>query len=109
MPRTQGLAVDDTGRIYVADAFMSTVRIFDASGTELGKVVEYGTDPGDLRVPYGLALSTDGARLYVVNTGTSSVEVYDTAALGAVAGIEGQIVAGLRAITAQQGRISEPA
>ncbi|MBU0640582.1 MAG: hypothetical protein KKB50_17105 [Planctomycetes bacterium] len=78
MPRTQGLAVDAAGRIYVADAMMSTVRVFDPTGAELGKILEYGFDSGDLRTPGGLALSNDGARLYVVSTNTSSVEIYET-------------------------------
>ncbi len=83
MPRTLGLAVDAAGRIYVADAMMSTVRIFDQTGTELGKVLQYGSAPGDLRTPGGLALSNDESKLYVVSANTSSVEVYTTPTLGA--------------------------
>lgn len=80
--RTQGIAVDDAGDIYVADAMMSTVRVFDATGTEIDKLLEYGSEPGDLRTPCDLALSVDGTRLYVVSTNTSSVEVYATPDLG---------------------------
>ncbi len=76
VPRTQGLAVDGLGQIYVADAMMSTVRVFSATGTELGKPIEYGYEPGDVRTPCDLALDAVGARLYVVSTNTSSVEVY---------------------------------
>ena len=77
MPRTQGLTVDAEGRIYVADALMSTVRVFDPTGLELARVLEYGFGPGDLRTPAGLVLNADGSRLYVVSTNTSSVEVYE--------------------------------
>jgi len=77
-PRTQGLAVDGDGRIYVADALMCTVRVFDPTGEELAKVVDYGFAAGDLRTPCDLALSDDGTRLYVVSTNTSSVEIYET-------------------------------
>ncbi|MBN2563579.1 MAG: hypothetical protein JXQ75_21885 [Phycisphaerae bacterium] len=84
LPRTQGLAADAEGRIYVADALMGTVRVFDAQGTELGKVVEYGFDPDDLRVPCDLALSNDGSRLYVVSTNASSVEIYETPPWGLI-------------------------
>lgn len=76
--RTLGLATDADGRIYVADAIMSTVRIFDSTGWELGKVVEYGYGPGAIRNPCDLALSNDGTRLYVVSTNTASIEVYET-------------------------------
>ncbi len=90
LPRTQGLAVDDAGRIYVADAQMSTVRIFDPTGTELAKVLDYGFDVGDLRTPCDLELSNDGTRLYVVSTNTSSVEVYETPVLGRYPGFYGK-------------------
>jgi len=76
--RTLGVAVDSGSRIYVADAMMSTVRIFDPTGVELGRVVDYGSAPGNVRIPTDLALSNDGARLYVVSTNTSSVEIYQT-------------------------------
>jgi hypothetical protein len=76
MPRTQGLAVDVAGRIYVTDALMGTVRIFDSTGSELGKVLDYGYGPGDLRTPCDVALSNDETLVYVVSTNTSSVEVY---------------------------------
>jgi DNA-binding beta-propeller fold protein YncE len=82
MPRTQGLAVDATGHIYMTDALMSTVRVYAPDTTHLGKVVEYGSDPGDLRTPCDLALSPDGSCLYVVSTNTSSVEIYEAPAWG---------------------------
>ncbi|MBI5864472.1 MAG: hypothetical protein HZB38_08190 [Planctomycetes bacterium] len=76
VPRTQGLAVDPTGRILVSDAMMSTVRRFDTSGNELSKLLNYGFNPGDLRTPCDLALTPDGLRLFVVSTNASAVEVY---------------------------------
>jgi predicted CXXCH cytochrome family protein len=85
MPRTLGLEVDQAGRIYVADALMSTVRVFDPTGSELGKVVTYGSAPGDLRTPSDMALSADGLRLYVVSTNTASVEMYETPVFAAMA------------------------
>ena len=82
MPRTQGLAVDATGHVYMTDALMCTVRVYGPDTTHLGKVVQYGFEPGDLRTPCDLALSPDGSRLYVVSTNTSSVEIYETPAWG---------------------------
>jgi DNA-binding beta-propeller fold protein YncE len=77
VPRTQGLAVDATGRIYVADAMMSTVRLFDSTGKELSKLLQYGSAPGDLRTPCDIALNSAGTRYYVVSTNTSSVEIHE--------------------------------
>ncbi len=76
MPRTLGLEVDPDGYIYVADAMMSAVRVFTPTGTDLGRVVSYGYDAGDLRTPGGMALNADGTRLYVVSSNSSSVEIY---------------------------------
>ena len=77
--RTQGLALDPSGRIYVADALMSTVRLFDGSGSEIAKVIEYGFAAGDVRTPCDLIVNSDGSRLYVASTNTASVEVYEVA------------------------------
>lgn len=77
MPRTLGLGVDADSRIYVVDALMSTVRVFDPTGEELAKVLGYGYEPGDLRAPADLVLNEESTRLYVVSTNTSSVEVYE--------------------------------
>jgi DNA-binding beta-propeller fold protein YncE len=75
-PRTQGLTVDAQSRIYVADALMSHVRLFNSAGTELVKLLQYGSSPGQLRTPCDLALSPDGSKAYVVNTSAAAVEVY---------------------------------
>ena len=77
-PRTQGLAADDTGGLYVADALMNTVRKFDATGSDLGIVVPNGHQPGALRVPCDVALSQDGSRLYVASVDRGQVEVFAT-------------------------------
>ncbi|MGD2108964.1 MAG: hypothetical protein PVI86_06185 [Phycisphaerae bacterium] len=77
MPRPLGLAVDDQGRMYVTDALMGTVRVFDETGSELGKLADFGYEPGELRAPCDLALSPDGTRLYVASTNSSRVEIYD--------------------------------
>jgi DNA-binding beta-propeller fold protein YncE len=77
MPRPLGLTADPAGYLYLTDALMGTVRVFGPTGLEVGQVLEYGDEPGQLRVPCDLAVSHDGKRLYVVNSGNSSVEVYD--------------------------------
>ncbi|MBI4716983.1 MAG: SMP-30/gluconolactonase/LRE family protein [Planctomycetes bacterium] len=78
--RAQGVALDDCGNIYLADAMMGTVRVFDPAGGELSAThapaIGYGTGAGQLRTPSDLTI--DGAgNLYVANTSNASVEVYD--------------------------------
>ncbi|MCO6436047.1 MAG: SMP-30/gluconolactonase/LRE family protein [Phycisphaerae bacterium] len=92
LPRTQGIAVDDQGYIYLADALMNTVRIFAPNGMELGKVIEHGQAAGAVRTPCDLALSPDGQRLYVASTNTSTVEIFATPTLPAPRGMSIEIV-----------------
>ncbi len=74
--RTAGLATDGAGRIYVTDALMGTLRIFSPSGLELGEVVGFGANPGELQNPGEVALDGSG-RVYVANANVGTVEVYD--------------------------------
>lgn len=80
MPRSEGVAVDSCGNIYVTDAVMGTVRVFDALGHELDAdhlpLVGYGSGAGQLRVPGDILIdATD--RMYIANTNNGSVEVFD--------------------------------
>ncbi|MBI4498040.1 MAG: SMP-30/gluconolactonase/LRE family protein [Chloroflexi bacterium] len=70
-----GLAVrDDTGDLYVADANNARILIFDAEGTQKGRLAQRGG--ASLGLPRGLALDSLG-RLYVVDTVDGKVNVYD--------------------------------
>ncbi len=88
MPRTLGVAADGSGRIYAVDAAMSTLRIFAPDGAELGKVVDYGTLPGELQTPGDVAVDATG-RVFITNSAAGTVEIYAapvTAAAGASEG-----------------------
>ena len=67
-----GVAVDDEGRVYVADSVRGTVFVLDQD-REL--VLEIGG--GSLRRPTGLALSPEQDRLYVVDTLACRVVTFD--------------------------------
>jgi len=76
--RSEGLAVDACGNIYVADALMGTVRVFDSAGDELdinNPPITFGTGAGEVRLPVDVMI--DGAKLYVSSSGNAAVEVYD--------------------------------
>jgi len=91
-PRTAGLAVDAAGLIYVTDAVMGTLRVFDVRGAELGKVVGYGSAPGDLQTPCDVAIDALG-RVVVANSNVGTVEVYDPLSV-AVASVAGTVYQG---------------
>jgi DNA-binding beta-propeller fold protein YncE len=73
--RIQGLAGDSSGRLYVADSFQGEVQIFDGQGTQLGTVGTFGSLPGQLRTPVGVAVDPFG-RLFVASANTGKVEVF---------------------------------
>lgn len=60
-----GLAVDDSGRVYVCDTTTRRVMIYSAGG-------EYVTavgGPTHLKRPSSVAVTPDGSRIYVLDTG----------------------------------------
>jgi hypothetical protein len=77
--RPQGLAVDDLGRIFVADVLLAKVLVFDRETLE--QVSELGGGAGDptLFVPLDVAVDTDGD-VFVTSNRTRSVEVFPNGA-----------------------------
>ncbi|MFQ5590909.1 MAG: cytochrome c3 family protein, partial [Phycisphaerae bacterium] len=76
--RTAGVAVDSCSNMYLSDALMGTVRVFDSMGVDLhlpNPPIGYGANPGELRVPSGVLIS--GGKLYVASTYNATVEVFD--------------------------------
>jgi DNA-binding beta-propeller fold protein YncE len=74
--RPLGLDVDESGNVYLADAMMSTVRVFDVLGREVDKILDYGSGAGDLRTPCDVAVGDGSGRLYVASVNSSRVEMY---------------------------------
>lgn len=61
-----GIAVDPEGRIYVADAALRVVHVFDIPKGKYRSI--RGTKDAEFQVPIGVALDTEG-RLYVSDAG----------------------------------------
>ncbi len=109
--RTAGIAVDTCNNIYVTDALMGTVRVFDSFGVDLdlaNPLLGYGTGAGELRVPCDVMFEDD--TLYVVSTNNGAVEVYDAVCTATPAPIYIPTVAdtGVAAST-RRGETSSPA
>lgn len=80
--RVTGLAVDDDGRIYVADFQAHEIRAFGPDGTHLYSFAREGRGPGEVREPCCLAFAPDGL-LWARDTGNGrfvSFEVTETGA-----------------------------
>ncbi len=81
-PRSQGVAFDGCGNIYVVDAMMGTVRAFDITGQELDPtntpILNFGSGPGELRGPCDIVIDNLG-NMFIASTNNGAVEVYDVA------------------------------
>ena len=72
--RSQGIACDDSGRVYVADTYQGFIRVFDQQGTLLSTLGSYGERAGQLRSPIHLALDSHG-RLLVASINNTRLEL----------------------------------
>ena len=70
--RIFGLAIDDADRLFVSDGAYNHVLVFNAKHKLEGQFGE-----GSMNDPAGLAIDTENRFLYVANTGSDQVLVYD--------------------------------
>lgn len=71
------LAIDDSGLVYVMDATSRQVRVYDA----LGLFQRALGNPNDFERPVGLAVRSDGSRIYVVDRADNESEHHRVIAL----------------------------
>jgi sugar lactone lactonase YvrE len=69
--------VEPSGTVWVADAGNDRVCAFDREGNPLRAVGMSGKAPGELSRPGGVAVDSDGRRLFVSDTGNDRIEVFD--------------------------------
>lgn len=74
-----GVAVAGDGRLFVSDSAAGCVAVFGTEGKSRGK--RLGEIREKMQRPTGLALDRERGRLYVADTMTHSVHVYDTQTL----------------------------
>ncbi len=70
------VAVDEEGRIYVADSMNSRVSCFDPEGEFIRTYGERGDSPGTFNKPKGIAFDTFG-NMYVVDSAWSAVQIWN--------------------------------
>lgn len=75
-----GVTVDASGNIYVADSNNGRLVVFDSAGKELG-MIRRGVKVGDLGLPRGTA-TDDSARIYVADVTGQGVQIYHALATG---------------------------
>ena len=67
-----GLAMDDTDRLFVSDAKMRRILVFNTNHEQEG---QFGTDV--LVRPGGIAIDNENRFLYVADTGNDVIDVFD--------------------------------
>ena len=72
----QSLAVDDAGRIYVADTKPSVIKVYHPDGTFLRTIGREGEGPGEFRVGF---IASRGQYLVLHDPRQSRTTVWDTA------------------------------
>lgn len=74
----QGLAVDDQGQVYIADAEGRRIVVFSPDGKQLKTIEADSRHPGILKRPFGLLLAGQD-RLYVTDYDADQVQVFSIA------------------------------
>jgi predicted membrane-bound mannosyltransferase/DNA-binding beta-propeller fold protein YncE len=71
----RGVAVDNEGRIYVADTGNKRIVVYDADGNYLAQFGGAGMQPGQLDEPVGIAVDEQGF-VYVADTWNRRIQVF---------------------------------
>jgi len=71
----RGIAVDNSGRVYVADTGNKRIVIFDSNGNYITEFGTVGFDPGQFDEPVGVAVSANGT-VYVTDTWNQRIQAF---------------------------------
>ena len=75
--RPQGLAVDESGHVFMVDCYSGEIMVFDRyTGQTLKTMGGYGTDPGQLRLPLDIVMSPSSKDIYVTNNRSAAIEIF---------------------------------
>jgi DNA-binding beta-propeller fold protein YncE len=61
MPRIKGLAVDVDGHLWISDAYLDQIALYNRSGVFLSGLIQSGSEVGEFSFPAGLAAHSDGS------------------------------------------------
>lgn len=67
----EGIAVDSTGRIWIADTGNHRIQVFDSAGVFLGKLGSFGSGDSQFKSPKQLAFNAAGTIAYVADSGNN--------------------------------------
>lgn len=75
--RPQGMAVDNSGNIFVVDCYSSEIMAFDpTTGSLLKTIGGFGSEPGKMMLPLDMAFHPPTMDIFVTNNRASRIEIY---------------------------------
>ncbi|HEX5415651.1 MAG TPA: glycosyltransferase family 39 protein, partial [Chloroflexota bacterium] len=72
----RGLAIDASGRVFIANAGGANVIELGADGSPIARLGERGADAGQIAEPVGVAVASDGT-IFVTDTANSRLSQFD--------------------------------
>lgn len=79
----RGLALDESGRLFVVDTLKSTIEVFDKEGNFIFSLGAKGQNDGEFLYPYGIASNKNG-KIYVADWGNNRVQVWSYQVAGSL-------------------------
>lgn len=75
--KPQGLAIGETGHVFVVDSFLGQVIVMDrATGEVVTRIGEHGSETGQLRLPVDVVIFGDNRDLMVLSNRNRRVELF---------------------------------
>ncbi len=75
--KPQGIVLGESGHVFVVDAWLGKVVVMDRVTCQpVATIGQFGTNPGELRLPLDLVIHGDAKDLYVVSNQTRSIQAY---------------------------------
>jgi tripartite motif-containing protein 71 len=73
----QGITVDSSGNIYVADSGNNRIQKFNSNGVYISQFGSYGSGDGQLKNPTDIAIDSSG-NIYVADNGNHRIQKFDS-------------------------------
>jgi glucose/arabinose dehydrogenase len=70
-----GIAIDSSGKVYIADTANNRIQVFSENGTFINKWGKTGKADGNFNTPSGIAIDSSG-KVYIADTANNRIQVF---------------------------------